>query len=128
MNIKEQLLEIMNSGQLELGSTHQNLSLPIIERIYKKMKLNLSFGSIQVVDGIIINGHHRYLASKLANFPLDQVPGSKSIAKELYDWKNVLLEDDDWDTEQELNHWNELDAKYNNISLEELLVLLDSIA
>ncbi len=66
-------------------STHKALSLPIIERINKKMMLNIQFDGIQVDKGVIINGHHRYLASKQPNFNLDQVPGIKTAAKKLID-------------------------------------------
>jgi hypothetical protein len=127
MNFKDQLLELMNTEGLDLVSTHKALSLPIIERIYKKMMLNLKFDSIQVDNGVIINGHHRYLASKLANFNLDQVPGLKSSAKELIDWQLVKLVEDDWDTDYKIKRLNEEDAKYNGISIEELLAQLDTI-
>ena len=89
MNLKDRLLELIKNGELEMNSTHKALSLPIIERIYNKMMLNIQFDSIQVDKGVIINGHHRYLASRLANFNLDQVPGIKTAAKELIDWQNV---------------------------------------
>jgi hypothetical protein len=69
--MKEQLIELMHSGKLELISTHEHLSLPVIERIHKKMTLKLLFGSIQVAENVIINGHHRYLASMLANYTLE---------------------------------------------------------
>ncbi|GAB2493394.1 hypothetical protein GCM10027164_24010 [Algoriphagus taiwanensis] len=116
----------MNNGELELGSTHKKLCLPIIERIYKKMILNLRFGSIQIDEGVILNGHHRYLASKLANFNLDRIQGIRSSAKELIDWQNVILVEEDWDTEAKIRLLNEEDARLNEMSLEELLALLDT--
>lgn len=127
MNLKDQLLELIKAGELDLLSTHKTLSLPVVERIYKKMRLNLRFGSIQVDKDVILNGHHRYLASKLANFQLDQVPGIKTAAKELIDWQNVELVEDDWDTEAKIRHLNKEDARYNEIKIEELLAQLDSI-
>lgn len=127
MNLKDQLFELMNNRELELGSTHKVLSLPIIERIYKKMRLNLRFGSIQVNEGVILNGHHRYLASKLADYQLDRVPGIRTAAKELIDWQNVELVEDDWDTEAKIRHLNEEDARYNSMSVEKLLAQLDTI-
>jgi hypothetical protein len=127
MNLKDRLLKLIKSGELEVISTHKALSLPIIERIYKKMMLNLKFDSIQVDKGVIINGHHRYLASKLANFNLDHVLGLRSSAKELIDWQNVELVEDDWDTEAKIRRLNEEDARYNDMSVEELLAQLDTI-
>ena len=127
MNLKDQLLELIKAEELDLLSTHKTLSLPVIERIYKKMRLNLRFGSVQVDKGAILNGHHRYLASRLADFPLDQVPGIKTAAKQLIDWQNVELVEDDWDTEAKIRHLNKEDARYNGMSLEELLAKLDTI-
>ncbi|GMQ35528.1 hypothetical protein [Algoriphagus taiwanensis] len=126
MNLRDQLFNLMNNGELELGSTHKKLCLPIIERIYKKMILNLRFGSIQIDEGVILNGHHRYLASKLANFNLDRIQGIRSSAKELIDWQNVILVEEDWDTEAKIRLLNEEDARLNEMSLEELLALLDT--
>ena len=127
MNLKDRLLELIKNGELEMISTHKALSLPIIERICKKMMLNLKFDSIQVDKNVIINGHHRYLASKLANFNLDQVPGLRSSAKELIDWQDVILVEDDWDTDAKIKRLNEVDARYNDMSVEELLAQLDTI-
>lgn len=127
MNLMDRLLELIKNGELEMISTHKALSLPIIERIYKKMVLNLKFDSIQVDKGVIINGHHRYLASKLANFNLDQVLGLRSSAKELIDWQDVILVEDDWDTDAKIKRLNEEDARYNGMSVEELLAQLDTI-
>jgi hypothetical protein len=119
--IKEQLIELMRSGEIELISTHEQLSLPVIERIYKKMMLGLLFGSIQVAENAIINGHHRYLASLLADYTLDQTPCIRPRAKTNFDWTSVKLVDNDWDTEAKIKALNCQDAKYNDISLEELL-------
>jgi hypothetical protein len=127
MNLKNQLLELINNGKLELVSTHKALSLPVIERIFKKMMINLRFGGIQVDNEVILNGHHRYLASKLANLQLEQVPGLRSSAKELIDWQDVELVEEDWDTAAKIRHLNEEDARYNGMSVEELLAQLNNI-
>jgi hypothetical protein len=96
MSLKIELEHLFKSGKIELVSTHEHLSIPIIERIYKKMKLKLNFGSIQVDQGVIIDGHHRYVASLLAKHQLEQVPGIKSQAKNTFDWTAVKLLDEDW--------------------------------
>ena len=119
--IKEQLIELMHSGKIELISTHEHLSLPVIERIHKKMTLKLLFRSIQVAENVIIDGHHRYLASMLANYKLEQTPCIKPQAKTNFDWKSVKLVDEDWDTDAKIKNLNYQDAKYNDMTLEELL-------
>ena len=121
MSVKNELDELFRSGKIELVSTHGHLSVPIIERIYKKMTLNLKFGSIQVDKNVIIDGHHRYVASLLAKYSLERVPGIKSQAKDTFDWTAVKLSDEDWDTAAKVKLLNEEDARYNGMSLEELL-------
>ncbi|MFD2287436.1 hypothetical protein GJU39_07690 [Pedobacter petrophilus] len=51
---------ILNEGKAVLLSSHAKLSIPIINRIYKKMINNIKFDDIKVCDNLIIDGHHRY--------------------------------------------------------------------
>lgn len=118
--MKEKLTKLMQ-GELTLVSTHQKLCFPIIERIAKKMAIGITFASISVDRNIIINGHHRYLASLLVGYKLDQVPCPKTDAKEEVDWKSVKLVDEDWDTEAKIRMLNEEDARYNDLTLDELI-------
>jgi hypothetical protein len=120
-SIKEKLIKLMRGGNIELISTHVRLSFPIIERMYRKMIINVPFRSISVVGGAIMNGHHRYLASLLANYNLDRSNGIRSLAKSDVDWSTVILEDVDWDTAEDVEKFNKEDAKYLGITLEELL-------
>ena len=39
-------------------------------------------------------------------------------------WKDVKLDFNDWDTPSKILMLNELDAKFNNMSLEELVLLI----
>lgn len=119
--MKDRLMELMMSEGLELVSTHERLCFPIIERIAKKMTIGIIFSSISVDGNVIINGHHRYLASLLVGYKLDRVPCPKPDAKELADWKSVKLVDDDWDTEAKIRMLNEEDARYNDLTLAELI-------
>lgn len=121
MDLKTRLASLLNSGELTLTSTHSRLSFPIIERMYKKMCIKLPFLDIQVVDGAIINGHHRYLAALLADYELGRCKGIRTAAKHDFDWKVVTLEDHDWNDPQVVNSFHIMDAEYLGISLEELL-------
>ena len=79
--MKKKLIELMKMDDHTLISTHEQLSFPVVERIAKKMLIGLTFGSISVDENVIINGHHRYLASLLTGYKLDQVAGIKTAAK-----------------------------------------------
>jgi len=111
----------MHSGEIKLVSTHSRLSFPIIARMYRKMIINVPFTDIQVADDAIINGHHRYLASLLANYNLTHALGIRSQAKLNVDWKSVVLEDADWDLPEDIEKFNKEDARYVGISLEDFM-------
>ncbi|MBX7125189.1 MAG: hypothetical protein K1X47_05815 [Cyclobacteriaceae bacterium] len=106
---------------MDLISTHESLSFPVIARIFKKMKIGLQFGAIQVVDNAIIDGHHRFVAAQLANYSLDRIQGIRSLAKVNYEWQTVQFIDVDWDTAAKVEMLNKMDARLNNITLDELL-------
>ncbi|MFM9838354.1 MAG: hypothetical protein ACKVOQ_08830 [Cyclobacteriaceae bacterium] len=119
--MKDKLIRLMQNEKLTLISTHERLCFPIIERIAKKMSIGLMFSSISVDENLIVNGHHRYLASLLVGYNLDQVPCPKTTAKEPVDWKLVKLVDDDWDTDAKIRMLNEQDARYNDLTLDDLM-------
>ncbi|QHI37517.1 hypothetical protein IMCC3317_28960 [Kordia antarctica] len=113
---KEIILKAIKQSNHTLITTHNKLCLPIINRIYTKMVHGIKFDDIKVCDVLIIDGHHRYVSSLLAEIKLDQAKSSKTIATTEYDWTDV-----EFDTEDKIKRLNELDAEFNNISIEELI-------
>jgi len=85
------------------------------------MLINLSFTGIRVDGNIIIDGHHRYMASLLANYSLDYIACIRSQAKRSIDWESVKFVEEDWDTPAKIRILNEADARYNDMSVEYLL-------
>lgn len=77
---KEIILKSLEEKDIQLITTHKRLCIPIINRIYKKMTKGIKFDSIKVCDNLIIDGHHRYVSSILADKKLDQVASSKTSA------------------------------------------------
>jgi hypothetical protein len=108
-------------NEMELSSTHTKLCVPIINRIYQKMAAGFKFSGIKVENTLICDGHHRYIASLLAYFPLEKVPGSSTSATTIIDWKSVVFEEEDWDTPAKVNMLNEQDAHYNNVPIEKIV-------
>jgi len=119
--MKEKLTQLLQGNTVKLHPSQDKICVPVVERIYRKMKLNLLFSAISVADGLIIEGHHRYVASLLSDYDLDQVPGVKSSAKIPHEWKSVELVEEDWDTPAKIDFLNEQDAKYNGLSLDDLI-------
>ena len=121
---KEIIVEFISKNEIELSSTHTKLCLPVINRIFKKMSAGIKFSGIKVENNLICDGHHRYIASILANFPLERIPGSITSSTITVHWESVTFEDEDWDTPAKINMLNEQDAEYNNIAIEKIVELL----
>jgi hypothetical protein len=121
---KEIIVEFIRKNEIELSSTHTKLCLPVINRIFKKMSAGINFSGIKVENNLICDGHHRYIASILANFPLERIPGSITSATTAVHWESVIFEEDDWDTPAKIKMLNEQDAGYNNIPIEKIVELL----
>ena len=121
---KEIVAELIRKKEIQLCSTHKKLCLPVINRMFKKMSAGIKFSAIKVESNLICDGHHRYIASILASFPLEIIPGSITSATTAVDWKSVSFEDDDWDTPAKIDMLNEQDAAFNNIAIEKVAELL----
>ncbi len=115
---EEIIVEFIQKNEIELNSTHKKLCLPIINRIFKKMSAGIKFPGIKVESNLICDGHHRYIASMLANFSLETLTGSVTSATAVVPWKSVIFEEEDWDTPAKIKMLNEQDADYNNIAKE----------
>jgi len=120
---KEQILNAIATSDNVLIATNRKLCLPIINRIYKKMINGIKFDDIKVCETLIIDGHHRYVSSLLANIKLDEAKSSKTSATIEYDWTEVELVEEEWDTEDKITRLNELDAEFNNMSIEKIIEL-----
>jgi len=121
---KEFIHKFIKENKIDLKSTHGKLCFPIINRIYQKMLVGIKFPSIKIDDNLIIDGHHRYLASLLANTDLETIPSNKTSATIVYDWNEVVFDVNDWDTDAKILMLNEQDANNNNITLKEIIELL----
>src|SRR5690554_2318562 len=120
---KDTILRTLKNSDQILLSSQKRLCLPIIKRIYKKMMNGLKFDDIKVCRTLIIDGHHRYVSSVLANIRLDAVKSSKTSATIKYDWIDIEFVNEEWDTEDKIQRLNQLDAEFNNITISKLIEL-----
>lgn len=88
------------------------------------MKIGIKFSDIKVHESVICDGHHRYLASLLANYPLDVSPSFLTSATKIVGWERITFDEHDWDTSAKVKVLNEQDAEFNNMGMEELLEIL----
>lgn len=121
---KEELINFVLKNNIEFHPTQTKLCVPIINRLYRKMLIKIQFSGIKVVDNLIIDGHHRYLASLLAATEIDKVMSIRTSATKVNRWDLIDFVDEDWDTEAKIQMLNELDAKYNDLPLEQITDLL----
>jgi len=88
------------------------------------MDIGLRFSEIKVDGDLIIDGHHRYIASLFANVEMERVASIKTSATEITEWKFVTFDSNDWDTEAQIDQFNKNDADFNAISVSEILYKL----
>lgn len=88
------------------------------------MSAGIKFPAIKVENNLICDGHHRYIASIFASFPLERIPGNITSATTPVYWELVTFDDEDWDTSAKINMLNEQDADYNHIPIEKIVELL----
>ena len=111
----------LENNELQYLPTQGKLSLPIINRIYKKMLFGIKFDIIKVNDNIIIDGHHRYISSELAKTVIEKMTYPRTSATIEYSWSDVHFVIEEWDTEYRILDLNKLDAKHNDLSLEKMI-------
>ena len=105
-------------------STQNRLSLPIINRLYKKMKNGIRFDDIKICDNLIIDGHHRYISSLLAGFKIQTINSHKTSATNIFEWDDIRFLDIEWDTKDKIQYLNELDAIFNKIPVEKIIEII----
>lgn len=88
------------------------------------MSAGIKFSSIKVYGDLICDGHHRYIASILANYSIGITPGNITNATKVINWESVSFEFEDWDTSAKINMLNEQDALFNGIPIENIIELL----
>ena len=122
---KEAIQQFLSVNEISLRCTQAKLCIPIINRMYQKMVIGIKFSGIKVEDKLICDGHHRYFASLLANYNIEQQPYITTGATSTTEWKNVDFVEENWDTQAKIDILNEQDAKFNNITVEQLIHLIN---
>ena len=84
------------------------------------------FDAIKVCENLIIDGHHRYIASNLSGVLVERFPSTKNHNQIVFDWTDVSLVTTEYDSESEINYHNFNDAQRNSISVEEINRILNT--
>lgn len=121
---KELIIETIEQTENLAFPTQKKLCIPIIERIYKKMMYGIKFDDIKTCDHLIIDGHHRYVSSLLANSEVGIALSSRTSATTEYTWKDVEFVEEEWDTQEKIQRLNEQDAEFNKLDIKKLIEML----
>lgn len=114
----EEIKKYIIGREIVLVSTHHKLSIPVIKRIYKKMVNGIKFDDIKICGNLVIDGHHRYISSLLAEIEIGKIKSLKSSATKEYKWNDIEFDENDWDTISKIQYLNQRDAEYNQIDIE----------
>ncbi|TXN35712.1 hypothetical protein FVB32_14155 [Flagellimonas hymeniacidonis] len=109
--------DLLESGTLELVATQDAINLPILQRIYKKMKIGIEFANIRVKGSRIVDGHHRYICSELSKTKIGQNDWQISSTAVDCSWRDVNIIEKDYETPEMIQVHNERDAELNDVDI-----------
>jgi len=112
--------DLLESGSLELIATQDAVCLPILQRIYKKMKIGIKFEGIKIKDSRIVDGHHRYICSELSKREISSYGWEIAPTAVNFDWKAVNIREYDYETPERIHEHNVRDAELNEVDIEVL--------
>ena len=92
----------LREHQFELFSTHKKVCFPILERIFNKLVQGERFEGIKVADGLIMNGHHRYICYKILEIEPEIINWTKNSNDEITSWNLIEVDVIDWETPREI--------------------------
>lgn len=88
------------------------------------MSAGIRFPDINVFEGYICDGHHRYLASLLSGVAIGFNPSLITAATIPVDWHTVSFHEEDYYLQDAIDELNRQDEIFNNISIAEIVEIL----
>lgn len=105
---KAEIENFLAQATFDLKPGQGAISFPIIERIHRRLQLGKRFSSIKVHEGIITDGHHRYICMSILGLEIETSKGGKNPSAEGFEWKKLNVEINDYDTEADIQRYEEL--------------------
>jgi len=119
--LRIEIEKLLKTNEFKIYPSQQKICLPILQRIILKMEVNLNFMPIKIYNNLIIDGHHRFIASEFIGQKIEMIKYSKPTYIKKENWGNLYIDESDWESHKEIILWNIRDADYNQISLSELM-------
>ena len=67
-----------------------------------------------------MDGHHRYIAAKLSKTEIQIFPSTKNHSQQTFEWCDIILKTNEYDSESEIKYHNFNDALRNGISVDQI--------
>ncbi len=104
----EEVKTFIKNTPLNYLAIQPSVSFPILQRIHRRLQNGCNFSPIKINEGIIVDGHHRYICTLILERKVEEVPGGENATKQVtYEWSKVLVDEADFDTEDERNDYEE---------------------
>lgn len=104
----EELQNFLIQNELKYLPSQNEVSFPKIQRIHRRLQQGHSFSPIQVSEGVISDGHHRYICLSLLELDIEiKKAGKNTTYTTDYIWENMNLDTEDHDTSEERNAYAE---------------------
>ena len=89
----------LSRSAFDLRASQAAISFPIIQRIHRRLQQGYKFRKIKVLDGVIIDGHHRYICLSMLQMKVESVKAGKNITMlNIVQWAAVFVDQKDYDT------------------------------
>ena len=105
---KDDIENFLAQTNFDLQPGQGAISFPIIQRIHRRLQEGKRFSSIKVHEGIITDGHHRYICMSILGLEVEQSNGGKNPSAVGFEWKGLNVEIHDYDTEADIKLYAEL--------------------
>lgn len=106
---KEIVEELLKENSFEYVSSQKKICYPKLERIFRRLSEGKDLHPIKFAENRIVEGHHRYLCSILLKKTIEMVKGGNNLSHKIsYPWNQVMIDEIDWDSPDEINKYQKL--------------------
>lgn len=105
---KAEIEDFLAQSNFEFKPGQGSISFPIIQRIHRRLQQGKRFSSIKVHEDIITDGHHRYICMSILGLEFETSKGGKNPSADGFEWKNLNVDVNDYDTEADIKRYEEL--------------------
>lgn len=104
-----QVKQFLSLNNFPFTAGQRKVSFPVIQRIHRRYQEGHRFAHIKIREGVTIcDGHHRFISLSLAGGEIETVPAGENVTKQPhFEWCNVELDHDDFDTKVEKKLYEE---------------------